>query len=129
MLEVNSEALSRLTLRIKTDDDAEPREYTLAFPISAVMAAEKATGKDLKSLNGWLSLETKDFATVIEAGLAKFHPNIDAGELSAIIESLTLEALDEVHFALCKLTFPRLMAEIESRKGSQSPNLESADVR
>jgi hypothetical protein len=124
MIEIKSSVLSCLKLSVATDDATH--EYTLAYPIPAVIQAEKATGKDLKSLTGWFNLETKDMPAVIEAGLVKHHPDLKPGEFQSIVDNLTLESLDEIHYALCKLAFPKTMAEVEARRAQSLPNAPSA---
>ena len=110
------------TLKLSVDD----KEYTLCFPIPAVIAAEEASGHSLKTLHDWLNIEIKHIPAVIRAGLSKYHAQISETEVQNIIGNLTPEAVDEVHYALCKLAFPRAMALLESKaKETSSPNAQS----
>jgi hypothetical protein len=37
-------------------------------------------------------------------------------DLESIFQNLTAEALDEIHYALVKLAFPRTMAKLEAER-------------
>jgi hypothetical protein len=104
----------------------EERDYTVEFPLSAVILAEEKLGRPLKSLQDWFSLASKDIPAVLQAGLQKHHPDIQPGDVTRICDTLNPEALDEVLYALCKLAFPRRMAALEESiakgKGTASPN-------
>ncbi len=106
------------------------KEYTVEFPLSALIRAEEKTGHSLKSLKDWFDLSSRDVPAVLEAGLSKHHADIKPEDVQAICDALNPEALDEVLYALCKLAFPRRMAELEAKtaKGTPSPNVQSGDA-
>jgi len=89
-------------------------KYTLAFPLKAVAEAEEKLGHELRSLGAWLKLETKEFPAILEAGLAKFHPEQTAEHAAKIVELLSAEVLDQLQYELCKLAFPKALAKLES---------------
>lgn len=105
------------------------KEYVVEFPLSALIRAEEKTGHSLKSLKDWFDLSSKDVPAVLQAGLSKHHANVTAEDVQAICDALNPEALDEVMYALCKLAFPRRMADLEAKtaKGKPSPNVQSGD--
>jgi hypothetical protein len=105
-------------------------EYTVCYPLRSVIEAEEKVGHSLKSLKDWLDLPSKELPAIIAAGLSKFHPDISESQIQAILETLTAEAFDELHYALCKLSFPRVMAKLEEErtKGDVSPNAPSGDA-
>lgn len=106
------------------------REYTVEFPLSAVIQAEEKTGRNLKSLSDWFALPTRDIPAILAAGLSKHHPDVTEDELRDICDALNPEALDEVQYALCKLAFPRSMTRLEETRGKGKivPNALSADA-
>lgn len=99
------------------------KEYTLEFPLSAIIRVEEKIGRPLKTLQDWLSVPAKDIPALIEAGLSKHHPDVTPEEITYICDTLNPEALDEVQYALCSLAFPRMMARIEANRAKAlSPN-------
>jgi len=93
-------------------------KYILTFPLKAVALAEEKLGHSLRTLRDWLKLETRELPIIIEAGLQKFHPEQTAEHAAAIVEALTSDALDELHYGLCKLAFPKAMAKLEELRGT-----------
>ena len=125
--EVNSEVFPVFKLNV------DNREYTVCFPVSAVIKAEETIGHSLKSLKDWIGLEIKHLGALLLAGLSKHHPDVSIDLVNQILDCLTPEAVDQVHYALCKLAFPKAMAAIEEQqqaksKGEASPNAPSPDV-
>jgi hypothetical protein len=118
--ELRSEVFPTLKLIV------DSAEYTLCYPISSVVKAEETVGHSLKTLRDWLSLETKHLGTVVKAGLEKFHSDLSVAELEKIADYLTPEILDPLHYALCKLAFPKAMAIVEERATAKS--VESAPL-
>ena len=105
-------------------------KYTLAFPLKAVAAAEEKLGHSLRTLGAWLKLETKEFPIVLEAGLSKFHPVQTAEHAAKIVESLSAEILDQLHYELCKLAFPKALAKLESVQAENAlPNEQSGTTQ
>lgn len=119
MSKLESAVIPSLTLQV------DNRAYTVEFPLSAVVSAEEKTGRSLKSLSDWFQVPTKNIPALLEAGLSKHHQDVTPEEIASICDRLNPEALDEVHYALCKLAFPKSMAALEERqsKGSVSPNV------
>ena len=111
----------------------EDREYIVEFPLSAVIEAEEATGRSLKSLGDWFDLKSKDVPALLQAGLRKHNDGVNVLDVAQeICDRLNPEALDEVLYAMCKLAFPRRMAALEesrekAAKGVKSPNEWSGD--
>jgi hypothetical protein len=122
---LESAVIPSLTLKV------DSREYTVEFPLSAIVQAEDKTGRSLKSLSDWFQVPTKDIPAILQAGLSKHHPDVKPEDITAICDRLNPEALDEVQYALCKLAFPRSMAALEERnaKGLASPNGQSVDAK
>lgn len=110
MSTLESAVIPSLTLKV------DSREYTVEFPLSAIIQAEEKTGRSLKSLADWFNVQTKDIPALLEAGLSKHHPDVKPEDVQAICDRLNPESLDEVQYALCKLAFPRFMARIEEAK-------------
>ena len=105
------------------------KKYTVEYPVTAVVAAEKASGKSLKSLADWFDLTWNDVAPVLHSGLAKHHPEATLEEVTAFCEDLGAEGVLEVRHALICLNFPRTMERIETaRRSNASPNVESGAV-
>jgi hypothetical protein len=99
------------------------KEYTVEFPLSAVIVAESKLGRSLKSFQEWWEMKAEDVPVILQAGLSKHHPNVTPEDIQAICNQLNPESVNIVRYALCKLAFPRVMARWEaSRKGSTSPN-------
>jgi hypothetical protein len=91
------------------------QSYTVRFPLRAVVEAEAATGKPLKTLNDWFALTTEDFPKVLAAGIG----GPDAKEVAErVCDNLNAESMDEVHYALCKLAFPKLIAQLEEKRAA-----------
>ena len=122
-LTLKSEVFPELTLSV------DGKDYWLCFPLPAVIRAEEVVGHSLKSLHDWFNIDVKHIPAIIRAGLSKHHPTITESEIQQIIDNLTPEAVDELHYALCKLAFPRAMSLIEARaKEKSSPNAQSPAV-
>jgi hypothetical protein len=113
-----------------------PLEYTLCYPVSAVIKAEEATKLSLKNLNDWLKIESRNIPAILAAGFIKYHSDLQPDAMLAlaqsIFETLTPEALDQLHYMLCKLAFPKAMEALETRASGKanavSPNVQSPDV-
>lgn len=105
------------------------KSYTVEFPLAAVVQAEEKTGTSLKEFSSWLHLPIKHIPAVLEAGLSKHHPDVTPEEIQSICDRLNPEALDEVHYALCKLAFPRRMELLEEAQKKPIPNVQSGDAQ
>lgn len=113
-----------------------PLTYTICFPVSAVIKAEEATKIPLKNLNDWLKIESRHIPAILAAGFIKYHSDLQPEAMTSlahsIFESLTPEALDQLHYLLCKLAFPKAIAALESRGSGKadaaSPNAPSLDA-
>ena len=110
----------------------EGKPYTLEFPLSAVIKAEATLGRSLKSPADWFCAKAEDLSALLEAGLAKHHPDITPEEVQAICEGIGPETYTEVTEALGALNFPRFLARYKENlermraKGDTSPNAPSA---
>jgi hypothetical protein len=125
---IQAAVIPSLTLKV------EDAEYVAEFPLSAVIELEKAIGRELKTLQQWLALKAEDIPTVLKAGLLKHHPEVTAEQIASICNRLNPEALDEVHYSLCKLAFPRAMEALdkvlaERMERTAPKNGGSADAR
>ena len=129
--EIVAAVLPRLLLRVGPD---ECQEFIVEFPLPAVFEAEEKVGHPLTTLKDWLGLSPKDIPIVLEAGMRKHHSDAAAEAVKIVCANMTPEALDEVHYALCKLSFPRVMDAIEQAKkaeaeGKVPKNGQSGDAR
>jgi hypothetical protein len=116
---------TRPLLEIRLGED---RTYMVEYPVTAVVAAEKASGKTLKSVAEWFDLDLLDVAPVLHAGLAKHHPDVSLDEIKALCENLGAEGVLEIRHALIQLNFPLTMGKIEKARRSKSPNVTSGAV-
>lgn len=103
------------------------KKYTLAFPLKSVVTIEEKLGKPMRQLRDWLEIQPKDMPAIIEAGLARFHAETAESDAAEIISMLPSEQIDELHYALCKLAFPKSLEKLEEFRKNQaeSPNVES----
>jgi hypothetical protein len=127
---IQSAVIPSLLLKVNGET---AQEYVVEFPLPAVIEAEEKVGHSLTTVQDWFCLKPKDIPIVLEAGLRKHHPDVTAETVQAICANLNPEALDEVHYALCKLAFPRIMAAIEQAKkdeaeGKAPKNVPSGDA-
>jgi hypothetical protein len=119
---IESAVIPSLTLKV------DGKEYTVRFPLSAIIRAEEKIKKSLKYFVEWHELAPSDVPLVLEAGIAENHGDVTA-EIAAICERLNPEALYEIRYALCKLSWPRAMADYEAKcaaalaAGKTSPNV------
>lgn len=102
------------------------QNYTVIFPLSAVAQLEDTIGRPMRTPQAWLGLPAKDVHAVLQAGLAKAHPDVSAAVATQVCEGLNPESLCEVLYALTKLAFPKFMEELEKRT-AKSPNAPSGD--
>jgi hypothetical protein len=118
---IESAVIPALTLKV------EGREYTVEFPLSAVIKAEEKLGRSLKSPKEWFEVPSRDIPALLEAGLSKHHKDVTPEELQSICDRLNPEALDEVLYALCRLAFPKYVAVLEENlakaRAGTSPNV------
>jgi hypothetical protein len=106
-------------------------KYTICYPVPALIAAEKATGLKLKSLQHWLEVPAEHIPAILKCGFSKYHADLDAAALDALVDAIvtnmTAEDFDHLHYLLCKLAFPKAMTVIEERAAQRrgaSPNAE-----
>jgi hypothetical protein len=113
------------------------REYTIEFPLPAVIAAEEKLGRSLKTPADWLCAPAKDIPSLLAAGLMKHHPDVTAEDIAIICDDLGPEACTEFTEALGAVAFPRFLArykenleKIQKRaaEGKPSPKALSADA-
>jgi hypothetical protein len=105
--------------------------YTIEYPLTSVMKAEEKLGRALKSPSDWFCAQAKDIPALLEAGLAKHHPNVTPEEVQAICDGLSAEAYVEVTEALGALNFPKWLERFkETLEKSQGklPNVPSVAV-
>lgn len=105
-------------------------EYMLVFPLSVLAATERKTGISLKTVGDWVDIPNEHFATVIQAGLVKHHPNIEPQFAADFCDQATPEILYQLRLGLVYLNFPKVLKALEERKGKKdiSPNIQSGDA-
>jgi hypothetical protein len=115
-------------LILKTND----REYTIEYPLSAVIKAEEKLGRSLKSPADWFGAPAKDIPALLEAGLSTHHPDVTPEEIKAICDGISPEAYTEFTEAIGAVAFPRWLARfkenLEKVKAGTSPKAPSVDV-
>jgi hypothetical protein len=96
------------------------KEYTVEYPLSAVVRAEANCNRSLKCLADWFQLEWTDVHRVLHAGIS---PEVSAEDIRQLCEDLGAEGVLEIRHALMCLNFPRTMERCEAaaQKGI-SPN-------
>jgi len=114
-ISLKSEALPVVSLKLDNSD------YTLSLPFTSVIEAEKSTGKSLKTLFEWWNVETHYLPALVRASLIQFHADVADEVTNKIFSCITTEGLSEIHAALCKMNFPKAMAQLEELHGKQSP--------
>lgn len=116
---------------------ADGKDYTVEFPMSAIIALETKlgvqpdeNGPPLRSFAWWWSVPAKHMPEVLKAGLVLHHPDLAPDFAEAICEALDLGTQNVLRVELCRLNFPELMRRWdEARKaGAASPNVSSADA-
>jgi hypothetical protein len=116
-----------LAVRPRLEIKIEDKQYTVEYPLSAVIAAEEKAGRSLKSLSEWFEIKLTEVAHVLHAGVVKHHPEVSFAEIEKFCEELGAEGVLAVRHALICLNFPRTMEEIAKRQQSgASPNGQSA---
>jgi hypothetical protein len=115
-------------LILKTND----KEYTIEFPLSAVIMAEEKLGRSLKTPADWFGAPAKDIPALLEAGLSKHHPEVTAEEIKEICDGISPEAYTEFTEAIGAVAFPRWLARfkenLEKLKAGASPKAQSVDA-
>jgi hypothetical protein len=56
---------------------------------------------------------------VLHAGLKRSAPSITRDEVDKIFDCISTETLDDLHFELCKLNFPRWAKEFEEARAER----------
>ena len=114
------------------------REYTLTFPVAAVVVLEQKLGRSMKHSTDWFRIKAEEVQPCLEAGLTHHHPEEAATVAAEICNTLDPEAIDSVVDALCATACPkawgRLLEEMAKarqrlQKGlSPVPNGQGADA-
>jgi hypothetical protein len=109
------------------------REYTIEYPLSAVIKAEEKLGRSLKTPADWFGAPAKDIPALLEAGLSKHHPEVTEAEVQAICDELSPEAYTEFTEAIGAVAFPRWLAKFKEnleklKTKAASPKAPSVDV-
>lgn len=109
---------------------AGEKTYTVEFPLTAVMRAEEKLGRSLKTPGDWFCAQAKDIPALLEAGLAKHHPDVTEEDVKAICDGLNAEAYVEITEALGALNFPKWLERFKENleKAKTRPNGLSADA-
>lgn len=119
---LTAEVNNRLVLKL------EGHEYLVEYPFSALIRAEEAIGKQLRSPGAWLNISWQELPKVLATGILTDLPDETRLALATrICEQLGPEGIAEVHEALCYLAFPKAMAQLSERykklKEKPSPNV------
>ena len=117
-----------LVLNVK-QEDGTTQSYRLVYNYNAIARAEQSIGRDLKRIEAWQGLSSPQVASIVWAGLAKFHPDIKLEQVYDMLNPAAHEALFEL---LLEQFFPgiveRMKTAIDAAKDGKDPNAQAPEV-
>lgn len=101
--------------------------FTLGFPFSVLVEAEKKTGLSLKSLGDWLNIPYEKLPVILDCGFRKFKPELPEDFVTSFLDAMSPEQVHDLYVELWQMNFPETLNRLgEARsktKGDTSPNV------
>lgn len=108
---------------------SDGREFSLTFPLAAVIELETKLGRNMRNALDWLKITPSELPAIIAAGLTSKYEN--ASEVAdEIVDHLDAESVEQVIEGMCWAAFPRAMEgfalQIEKMRAATAAGTEYA---